>query len=404
VRGEAWLYIVGGLLLLSVLLREPLLFLVSSVLLLTAAVSKIWDAACLVGVTYRRQLGQTRAFYGEEIDLAVEITNAKPLPLAWLEVEDGAPGSGVQLKPDGLGPSHIPGRRKLSMLLSVRWYERVRRHYRLRCTGRGYHVFGPATLRSGDVFGFTLREVNVPEEDYLLVYPRVVTLDRLGLPSRDPFGAFAQRRQWLFEDPLRTVGVREYRPGDSQRRLHWKATARTGQLQVKLLEPTTALRLVVLLNVSTTDVNWSWQGYDPELLEDAITVAASVSSWAVDQGLQVGLIANARAWRSPATLRIPPSRDPRQLTHILEALARLVPMATMSIDSLARLERAALPYGSTVVVVTGVVGDALLRELEALRRAGLAPVVLHVGGRGLPATASGGVDVLPVQVPAESAL
>ena len=44
-------------------------------------------------------------------------------------------------------------------------------------------------------------------------------------------------------DPLRTVGVRDYHPEDSFRHLHWKATARAQQLQVRVFEPTTVTQL-----------------------------------------------------------------------------------------------------------------------------------------------------------------
>ena len=60
-----------------------------------------------------------------------------------------------------------------------------------------------------------MRELNLTDESYLLVYPKVVPLERLGLPASSPFGDVPVRRQWLFEDPMRTVGVREYRPGDN---------------------------------------------------------------------------------------------------------------------------------------------------------------------------------------------
>ena len=59
-------------------------------------VSRVWDRYCLVGLGYRRTLGQTRAFFGEEVPLTLEIVNAKPLPLAWLEIEDAVPGQGVE--------------------------------------------------------------------------------------------------------------------------------------------------------------------------------------------------------------------------------------------------------------------------------------------------------------------
>jgi uncharacterized protein (DUF58 family) len=261
----------------------------------------------------------------------------------------------------------------------------------VRCEARGFHPFGPVTLRTGDVFGFAAQELELPGEDYLLVYPRIVTLERLGLPAHDPFGDVPLQRQWLFEDPLRAVGVREYRPGDSLRRLHWKATARAPdqQLQVKLLEPTTTYRLMVLLNVSTFSEHWAWQGYDPELLEAAITVAASVASWGAEQGYQIGLSANAKAYRSRMALRMPPSRDPRQLMHVLEALATLVPMATMGAQTLVELEERDLAYGTTVVMVTAVADDALVRQLARLRRAGHRPALLVVGDMRADASLDG---------------
>src|SRR6266850_4683073 len=120
-RGEGWVYVIGGVLLASLLFHEPLLFIVSLILLLIAGVVRVWDRYCLVGLSYRRELGQTRAFFGEEVPLVLEVVNAKPLPLAWLEIEDAVPGQGLAVVPGHIGPSHMPGRRLLSMLLSVRW-------------------------------------------------------------------------------------------------------------------------------------------------------------------------------------------------------------------------------------------------------------------------------------------
>ena len=399
-RSEGWLYLIGSLALFGLLLREGVLFIVALILLLVALVSRVWDRSCLVGLGYRRELGQTRAFFGEEVSLTVEVTNDKPLPLAWLEIDDGVPGQPIEIQPGPTRPSHIPGRRTLAMLLSVRWYERIRRHYRVRCAARGILTFGPATLRTGDVFGFTSRELEVTPEDYLLVYPKIVSLDRLGLPPGDPFGDVPLRRQWLFEDPVRNIGVRDYRPGDSPRRLHWKATARApGQtLQVKLFEPTTTHRLLVVLNISTADQNWSWAGYDPEILEAAITTAASVASWAAERGLLFGLVANGNLFRSGTAVRIPPSRDPHQLMHVLEALARLVPMATMAPETLVELIGRELSYGTTVVMVTGILNDLLVRHLRRLQAAGHRPAVLLVSASEQPMARLDGLPAYAISV------
>jgi uncharacterized protein (DUF58 family) len=399
-RGEVWFWVLGGLLLFSLLLREAELFVIACILLLVAGVSYVWQRYCLTNLSYRRSIGQQRAFFGEDVPLTVEIVNAKPLPLAWVEVEDTIPGGRLTLEPAHVSPSHIPGRRLLTMLLSVRWYERVRRHYTINCAARGVHIFGPATLRTGDVFGLNTQEISLTDESYLLVYPKVVSLERLGLPPSSPFGDVPVRRQWLFEDPMRTVGVREYRPGDNPRRLHWKATARAPDqtLQVKVLEPTTSHRLHILLNVNTSDENWSWQGYDPLALEAAITTAASVASWATEHGFLVGMAANAKLFHSSAAVRIAPSRDPHQLMHIFEALAMLVPMGSMPVESLVELEGHDLAYGSTVVVVSSVSGEALIQQLQQLKRAGHTPVLLLVTADEEPVAPLDGLSAYAIRI------
>jgi uncharacterized protein (DUF58 family) len=400
VRGEAWFWLIGGVLFVSLLLHQAQLFVIGCILLLVAVVSQLWERYCLVGLTYQRTLGVQRAFFGEQVPLTVEIVNEKPLPLAWLEVEDTIPGGRLNLEPQHTGPSHIPGRRLLTMLLSVRWYERVRRHYIVSCKQRGIHAFGPATLRTGDVFGLSSQQMESQTEDYLLVYPKVVPLERLGLPAANPFGDIAFKRQWLFEDPMRTIGVREYRPGDTLRRLHWKATARAPDqaLQVKLFEPTTSHRLHILLNVSTSEQNWSWQGYDPEALEAAITTAASVASWAVERGFLVGLSANAKLFHSSAPVRTPPSRDPRQLTHIFEALARLVPIGSMPAESLVELESRELAFGTTVVMVTAVAHVGLINRLQQLTRSGQIPVLLLITAAEQPVAPLDGMAAFAIRI------
>ncbi len=399
-KGEAWIWLVAGLLFVSLLLHEGQLFVIACILILVAAVSQTWQRYCLAGVSYMRTLGQERAFFGESVPLTVEVVNEKPLPLAWVEIEDIIPGGPIGVEPAHVSPSHIPGRRLLTMLLSVRWYERVRRHYTVVCAARGVHTFGPATVRTGDVFGLATRELELPSENYLLVYPKIVPLEQLHLPASSPFGDVPVRRQWLFEDPMRTVGVREYRPGDSPRRLHWKATARAPDqaLQVKLFEPTTSRRLHVLLNVSTSDQNWSWQGYDPEALEAAITTAASVANWGADKDLLVGLAANANVFHSSAAVRIPPSRHPHQLMHIYEALAKLVPIASMPAEALVQTEGHDLAYGTTVVMVTCVASQPLIYQLQQLRRAGHQPVLLLISNDEQPVAPLDGLPAYAIRV------
>jgi hypothetical protein len=153
-----------------------------------------------------------------------------------------------------------------------------------------------------------------------------------------------------------------------------------------------------LLNISTGGPNWSWQGYDPEVLEAVITTAASVANWATERGFLIGLAANAKLFRSSAAVRIPPSRDPRQMRYVLEALARLVPLPTMAAHTLVDLEGRELAYGTTVVMVTAFANQELTQQLQRLRRAGHQPAILLITSAEEPVAPLNGLLAYAIRV------
>jgi uncharacterized protein (DUF58 family) len=390
-NSAAWLGLALFLLLAGVLLHGVTLFLVGLLLLLLAATVMLWGRYCLVGLEYTHNFSVGRAFCGEEIDFGIRLVNRKPMPLAWVAVDDEIPDA-LELRGVELWPSHKPLRKLLSNLFALSWYEAITRRYRLRCRQRGYFAFGPTTVRSGDVFGFTTRMLELEQEVSLLVYPRVVPLTQLGIPSRQLFGD-STTKQRILEDPLRVSGVREYMAGDSLRRVHWKATARTGKLQVKLLEPTTSRDLLLFLNVSTFDPDW--QGVVPGLLEMAIIVAAAIANDALARGEPVGVYANTNLPGSDQLTRIPAGNDPQQLTLILEALAKLSGFTTMPLNRFLEREARALPWTATIVVISAVVNAQLLSTLLHLQRAGRRLALITIGGDGAGVRLPG-VPVYPV--------
>ena len=203
----------------------------------------------------------------------------------------------------------------------------------------------------------------------------MVALPELGIPPRQAFGADRAPRS-LLPDPLRTVGVRDYHPEDSFRHLHWKATARAQQLQVRVFEPTMVTQLGVFLNLDT--FQHYWEGLDTVHSEAAITAAASLASHAVQERYAVGVYANGLVGGSDQALRVAPGRGPAQLTRILEGLAKLSPFATIDFPKFLRNELLGFPWGSTIVVVTAVMTPPLAATLASVREAGHRPVLIAV--------------------------
>lgn len=439
-------YLAGAvLILLSLVFHQPLLIVAGLLVIVLGAVPELWYRFCLAGVRVRRSFSAYRAEVGDELFLTLTIENRKLLPLPRLEVKDEVPEEGLAIRGGYLETTVKPLRMVLLNALSLWALQRVTRRYRVRCLARGAYVFGPLLLESGDPFGLLTREQKQEDLARLLVYPLIVPIERLGLPARAPFGERSTPRR-LLEDPLRTAGVRPYVPGDEPRRIHWKATARTGALQSRVYEPSAHHILAVFVDARTYDN--PVLGYDPALLELGICAAASVATWAIDHGYAVGLYANgslaepdapaeapeqrpveqqgqaerreqgtlrapqqANAQRDEPSeiasrrallegqvrLRLPPSTSPDQIVRVQEALARLIPFFAGPITQTLAGEESRLPIGATVVYIgtAQALGGEGLEHLRRMRARGHAVAVLLIGDEDLLSLA-GDISVIRV--------
>jgi uncharacterized protein (DUF58 family) len=380
VFNENWVALSLFAIVFGLLFRQPGLLLLAMLVLAAAGAGWAWNSHSLQGVEYKRHFSERRAFLGETVDLSIEVINRKWLPISWLKIEDEYPLP-VTMVDGEVSPSTKPGVGLLSNLMSLRWFERTRWKYRLRCDRRGFYPFGPAHLESGDAFGLFSSQLKTPNQDWLIIYPQVKPIEVLALPLKEPFGE-VKAKQRIFEDPSRTIGIRDYRSEDTLKRIHWKATARRQRLQVRVYEPTTSFQLMIFLNMVTLPKHW--QGTIPELLEKVVSVGASIANYAVERRLQVGLLANGCWPQSDQPLKVLPSRSPDQLTYILEALAAVSAMPTISIEQLLNTESANLPWGATLAVVTAVVTEELLIVMNRLQLAGRRMVLLQLDDKPLP--------------------
>lgn len=380
------LYVIAAILIaVSVWIQFPLLLVCGLLVLGITVVPEIWYRFGLRGLTVSHEIESSRVHFGDVVTVPLTLENRSLLPLPMVESTDGFPEALPVL---GLRLSHSTrtGIASLTRTLRLWTYQRVRRRYYLRATQRGAFTFGPTVISITDPFGVLTREQLFDTSRALLVHPLVAPLERFGLEPRAIFGEYESRVR-LLEDPLRIAGVREYVPGDDPRRVHWKATARLGTLQSKVLDPSTQRTVIIALDVRT--FNRAQLGWDPDLAEYGIAVAASVAAWAARHGYAVGLIANGvfssvnpdaegRTERPFATvrssdvprLRLAPSARPEQLTRILDSLARLIMFGGAPMGPLLASEMRSAPSGASIVYV-GLESLVDATTLIALRRAKL---------------------------------
>ncbi len=374
-RTTLWIFFSILLILAGILAKQELLLFIAVLILLITGTAKFWSLFCLERVEFRRILSHKHVFFGDEIIYEAEITNRKPLPLPWIQIEDELPkqiellkGKPVQISEDRVA---------LVNKFSVKWYHRVKRRYSVHCANRGYFTFGPARLRSGDLFGFFSREITVKNIDYIYVFPRLVQLDDLGISSKQLAGEILLKNN-LFHDPVLVSGLREFAPGDSLRTIHWKSTARHGRLLTKIFEPAASVEVCIFVDVRT--IRPPYWGNILQLLELVIITAASVARFSLDSGYQAGMYINQTFFSSSETNKIQPGRHPEQLLRILKILSQVHGTESLSMHQFLQNESYKLPLGASLIMITACLSNELTSMLDELKRRGRQIILIKVGG------------------------
>ncbi|MGH2355149.1 MAG: DUF58 domain-containing protein [Chloroflexota bacterium] len=244
--------------------------------LLVALLARLWIWRAWRKLEVRRDFDD-HVFLDETVTLRLRVTNGGRLPLPWVRVEDKL-------------PNRLARRDAYQAVVSLLAGETRTLEYTLHAERRGYYPVGPLQVDLGDVFGFYTRSMHTAVPSYLTVYPKILPLEHLGLPSKSPFGSL-KTHEIIYEDPSRVVGVRDYLRGDSLRKVNWKVSAALGRLQVKKYEPAITLDTMLVLNLNLEEYDLAYADGATEL---AITVTASLANHLAGLRQPIGLLSNGR--------------------------------------------------------------------------------------------------------------
>jgi uncharacterized protein (DUF58 family) len=366
----------AGLIVAGVVLAMPGLGLVGVLALAIAGVGRLSAAVALRGVTFERRLARDRMVWGDEIPLDLVVRNGKVLPLALL-VAESVVSDGVAVSGRRLAAAERPGWLAVRDAWTLAWYERVVRHLRLVGERRGRFVLGPTRITVADLFGRDADRMTIDEELAYVVRPRTVAVRDRGR-ARAPLG---RRRApaGIHEEPTLFAGVRPYRPGDPPRRIHWRATARTGAPVSRRYDAPRAREAFIALDVQTVDGPYWRRDAVEARLEDLAVVGASLARTLLRDGVATGFAAAAYTGRRERLAWIGPRAGPDRLATIADALGRMGPHPSAPFESvLARIPRT-VPPGATVHVLTARDPSPYLAVLRRLAAAGYDVRLVLVG-------------------------
>ena len=323
-----------------------LLFRLAYVIFLGVPLLYLWNRSMIRNLEVDVLRRDRRITSGRDLDGRVVVRSRSRLPKVWLEVEDASDL-----------PGHVTNR---VVTLGSHGVDVWR--YQTPTLRRGLYSLGPVTVTSADPFGFFRTSRTFGQEIEVLVYPNAPELPGLYLPPASLPGDGRFRRRTHNVTP-NVAGIRSYEPGDSFSRVHWPATARTGNLMVKLFELDPASDVCVLLDLQR-DVHVG-EG-DDGTEETAVMIAASVARYFITANRSVGLIEFGDDLRVDQ-----PNRGANHYTRILESLALARAVGEVSLAQLLLEESRNFGRHTTVVAVTPSPSDDWALALMALAARGV---------------------------------
>lgn len=238
--------------------------------------------SALSRVSYSCRPSQSVVEPGEEFQLLTIIQNGKWLPVSYLEVVQNLPHDiclNAYLGHFQSDPTVC--RLYSSCFLGPR--QKLTRRIRASLPQRGRRIISDATITGGDLLGFTSRFRNVPLFYEIVVLPARVEEPALSRALGGFLGDVSVQR-FILEDPMLTIGAREYTGREPMKSISWKHSVRTGHLMVKELDHTVENTVTVLLNV---------EGGSHEELERCFSLTRMVLEALEKRGFSCSFLTNA---------------------------------------------------------------------------------------------------------------
>lgn len=380
---RVWLLIIIWAVLanLAVATNRDIFFRLAYLIILIVAAAFLWALYSVQSFRLEREVLTLRAQVGKLVEEKITAVSTGRIPKLWIELVDG-----------GNMPGHPVGRVLSAISPRVRYTFNVRSLCRL----RGRFRLGPITASSGDPFGlFVFHRTLHETERTMVVYPMTVDLPVFA-PSVGNLRGGDARFQRTHHVTTNVSGTREYTPGDSYNRMHWKSVARYDRLIVKEFELDPTADVWILLDMERgihAGAWWEQAWYErevedawmqernteqsaliaPNTEEYAVTCAATIAKYFLDKQRAVGLVASNQEHAYAQ-----PDRGERQLTRLLEMLAVAESNGSEPFASLIARETATMNRSITLVLITPSPEVQWIHYAQDLQRRGFHLITILV--------------------------
>jgi len=286
------------------------IFVLLMLLLQSYAYKRLWDR----GLSFSVRFSAREAFEGDTLHLREELANKKFLPLPWVNTRIDVPAEftflnrqGELISPDGKGSS----------LFAIMMYTAIRRKHRFICTKRGLFNLREARISASDLLHASQFDKDVHLRGQLTVFPKLLDFEEVDLLYKQLDSAMMSKKI-IDPDPFEFRGIRDYQPTDALKSINFKASAIAQTLMVNIHAPTTAQKLVLVLNLDSLGALTN-----PEIYEQSIRLTATLAQHYIDQGANLSFTTNGRDCITAVPMSVNGGTSDGHLYKIFECLARV---------------------------------------------------------------------------------
>ncbi|WP_027346197.1 DUF58 domain-containing protein [Hamadaea tsunoensis] len=342
-RGRAFFAAAAAAAIAALILGERDLLRVAVLLAVLPLLAAAYVGRSRYKLSCTRALEPHRVPVGSASRVVLRLSNMSRLPTGTLLLEDRLPyalGSRPRLVLERLGAGQAS---------SVA--------YTVRADARGRYEVGPLSIRMTDPFGLCELTRAFPSTDHLVVIPQVVPLPSVRLAGEFA-GSGDSRARSVSVHGEDDAATREYRHGDDLRRVHWRSTARVGELMVRREEQPWESRATVLLDTRAN----AHRGEGPTAsFEWAVSAAASIAMHLREAGYRVRLV-------SDGSIDIDVT-DAAGEAHMMDRLAEVKLSKASGVAPLVQHARRRAD-GGLILAVFGQLSDVEVQMLAGLRGSG----------------------------------
>ncbi len=309
--------------------------------------NKYWKVGVYTNVCFK----QSAIFEGEQGVLEEVVENAKTLPIVALKVKFQ---TSKNLRFLDLTNTVVTDNYYRNDIISVGPYRKLVRELAFVGLRRGYYIIDGMTLVGTDLFMRAQMVSENPCHTALYVFPKPYRHSSFALTLKKLNGEILAKRH-LVEDPFEFRGIKDYEPYDDIRYIHWKSTAKTGELKVVQKNYTAVknIRIFLYLNHSTMIQK-------EELLENSIRILLSLTENYLSLGSTIEIYGNCEDVISGQVFSMEKIQNLGYMENLYKALARLDISKLHSFED--TLEAKFMQDTNTATILVSPYGNADLQE------------------------------------------